>query len=322
MKRIASSVKLFFTLQIERWPLTTIRNLCLLLLFCCFSLQTRAQAELRADSNHVETGNPFVLHLRLPVTFGKPDSLKFDTWETVLSTQNILNETAWQTDGPFYNKTITTLFFDEDSLQLPPLSIALPNGDTAYSNPLLIVVTATPSPDDLNDMAYIKDIHREPTYWTDYWPWILGSLLVLALLGWLFWMAKRKSRARIQSRSIEIPAHELALKKLNILANKGLIVKGLIKEHYSELTFLVREYLEKGFGIPALESTTEETLGYLKKQAFPQEMAERLQTLLEQADLAKFAKIIPPESFHTEALEDTKQIILETSPPINPLPIT
>ncbi|MBC7775147.1 MAG: hypothetical protein H7246_06875 [Phycisphaerae bacterium] len=283
--------------------------------FCalCSALQAQAQAELRADSNHVETGNPFALHLRLPAALGKPDSLSFGVWSNLLPPQNIVSQTEWQSDGKFFNKTLTVLFFDEDSLELPPLLIVLHKGDTAYSNSLPIIVTATPSPDDLNDMASIKDIHREETRWTDYWPWMLGGLGVLGLVLWLYWLANRQPQTKIQSRTIETPAHELALKKLDVLSQKKLIVNGFVKEHYAELTFILREYLEKRFGIPALESTTEETLGYLKNRNVPTQMSEQLQTLLEQADLAKFAKIIPPESFHAEAMERSRKMILETS---------
>ena len=292
------------------------------LAFLFVATQAQAQVELRADSNYVETGNPFVLHLRFPATFGKPDSLSFSVWGNFIPQENIINQTEWQSEGGFFNKSLTALFFDEDSIELPPLPIVLPNGDTAYSNSLKIIVTATPSPDDLNDMAPIKDIHREPSHWTDYLPWILGVLGVLAIFGLLFWLAKRKTKSRVLSRTIETPPHELALKKLEVLARKKLINNGFVKEHYTELTFILREYLEKRFSIPALESTTDETLGYLKRSDFPSPLSQELQYLLEQADLAKFAKIIPPESFHAEALESSRKIILQTSEiPIHQSPL-
>jgi len=294
--------------------------------FLFFATQALAQVELRADSNYVETGNPYVLHLRFPATLGKPDSLSFSVWENSLPPQNIVNQSEWQSDGQYFSKTITALFFDEDTLELPPLPVALPNGDTAYSNSLQIIVIATPSPDDLNDMAPIKDIHREPSRWTDYPPWILGVLGVLAIFGLLFWLAKRKTKSRVLSRTIETPPHELALKKLEVLAQKKLVTSGFVKEHYAELTFILREYLEKRFRIPALESTTDETLAYLKGSDFPGPLSQELQYLLEQADLAKFAKITPPESFHAEALVNSRKMILETSytpnPPVDQSPIT
>lgn len=282
--------------------------------------QAQAQLEIKADSNHVETGNALQLHLKIPAAMGKPDSLRFFAWGDVLPPQNIVRQTDWTTDGAYFSKTLTALFFDADTIQLPPLPIAFANGDTAYTKPLDLIITETPSPDDLNDMAPIKDIHREETVWTDYLPWILGGLGVLAVIMGLFWLASRSRRSKIQSRSIEILPHELALKKLEALSRKQLIYNGFVKEHYAELTFILREFLEKRFSIPALESTTDETLQYLKNQAFPSEENTALKHLLEQADLAKFAKIIPPESFHTEALETARKIIQLSTPPSNEVP--
>ena len=310
--------KVIFSLK-STW---VINRLILAVFLIVCDLSAQAQVVLRADSNQVETGNPLALHLLIPAKLGKPDSLNFEAWSKVLPAQNRIAQTEWRVEGPFFIKTITALFFDEDTLQIPELPIALQNGDTVFANPLQIIVTATPSPDDLNDMAPIKDIQREPTHWTDYLPWILGGLGVLALLGLIFWWANRSPRSTLQSRILSTPPHELALKKLDALAKKQLITNGLVKEHYGELTYLLREYLDRRFGIRTLESTTAETLRQLETSTYPESLSNAIQTLLEHADLAKFAKTYPPDSFHTEAIDLARKIILETckipDPPITP----
>jgi hypothetical protein len=285
------------------------------LAFCAvFCAAAQAQAELRADSSQVETGNPLKLQLRLPADGGKPDSIDFSAWADVLPQANIVAETRWQADAAFFSKTLTALFFDADTLTLPALPIALRSGDTAYTNTLQIIVVPTPSPDDLNDLAPIKDILREPTRWTDYLPAALAVLGVLGLLALLFWLFTRKSKSRLLSRSIAVPPHELALRKLDLLAKKQLTAKGFVKEHYAELTFIVREFLEKQFAVPALESTTDETLRHLKSSAFPAPLHEPVRHLLEQSDLAKFAKITPSEAFHAESFDIAQKVVKDCSP--------
>lgn len=284
------------------------------LALCCLASPSRAQVILHADSNQVETGNPLALHFRLPKSMGKPDTLLLMHWMNVLPAQNILSIGGWELSGGQFSKTLTAIFFDEDSILLPELPILLRNGDTLFSNPLTITVTATPAPEDLNDMAPIKDIHREPSHWTDYWPWLLGGLGVLALLALMYRFANRKSKKQLKSRAFQIPPQELALKKLEMLAQKNLPAQGLVKEHYAELSYILREFLERQFEVSALESTTAETMSSLVNSAFPAHFASVLQTLLEQADLAKFAKIVPPETFHEEAMHLARLIILE---PIN-----
>ncbi|MDX1909985.1 MAG: hypothetical protein SFV22_00795 [Saprospiraceae bacterium] len=292
-----------------------------LFFLCIWLSEARAQAQLRADSNHVETGNPLRLVLEIPLSAGRPDSLDFSPWQAVLPQKNIIAHSDWQRDDPVYRMELRVLFFEEDTLQLAPLALPLASGDTLFFPALDLVVSATPSPDDLNDMADIKDIHHEPVFWTDYLPWILGGLGIIALILLVAWWAKRRRMIRVQSRNIELPAHERALKKLEALAQKDWPRQGKVKEHYAELTFILREYLEKRFNIPALESTTAETLLYLQKEHLPESLPEALRDVLEQADLAKFARITPPESFHREALDIARNIISATTPaPPDPAP--
>jgi len=299
----------------------------IVIIACCLaSFSSPAQVTLSADSTRVETGNALRLHLRYPSHLGKPsDSLTFDAWSEVLPAENILEQSEWSVSAndALFSKRLTVLFFEEDTLTLPSLPVKLRNGKILLTNELELIVTATPSPDDLNDMAPIKDIHREPADWTDYLPWILGVLGVLALIGWVFYLAGKKRRARVLSRSLALPPDELALMKLNALQQKNLIGAGLIKEHYASLTDILREYLEKRFDVPALESTTPETMLALGNSSFPDAMLAPLQQLLEKADLAKFARMVPDATFHYTSFALARQLILETqaiSDPENPEP--
>lgn len=295
---------------------TSLLSWIFLLFTCLATTQGLAQASLSADSNHVETGNALILHLQYPAHLGKPtDTLKFNAWANQLPAENIVEQSDWVArENGVYGKDLTVLFFDEDSLQLPPLPIALRNGDTLLTNALDLVVKATPAPDDLNDMAPIKDIHPEPSDWTDYLPWILGVAAVMAVLYLFYVLINRRREARMRSRTLALPPHELALKKLEVLQQKNRISRGQVKEHYAELTDIIREYLEKRFAVPAQESTTYETVLRLKKAAFPQQWLQPLQELLEQADLAKFARVVPDDSFREYSFQLARNLVLETKP--------
>lgn len=279
------------------------------------SAQSDARAEL--DSNHVETGNPFVVHLFLPKSLGQPRDIDFSAWENLVPPQNILRQTEWNSEGQFFTKNLTIIFFDEDSLTLPPLPIRLNGGETALTNPLEIAVQPTPSSDNLIDMAPIKDIRRERVRWMDYLPWaiaIFAFMLLVVLAAWLIGRSQMQRKQAAMSRVAGLPPYELALKKLDALVQKQLWHKGLVKEYCAELTFIVREYLEKRYRILALESTSEEILNALQKTDFPQHLRPELQNLLTKADLVKFAKATPPETFHEEAMTFAKKIISETKP--------
>lgn len=305
-----------------------VRRAGFFLLFVSASVGLRAQVTAEPDSNYAETGNPFVVHLVVPQSDGKPGQIDLSAWDSVVKEQNILQQTEWKSDGQAFSKDLILIFFDADTLALPPLPVYLNGRGTALTNALDIIILPTPAPDDLVDMRGIKDIRREPALWTDYLPWALAiaALILLVLLAsWLIRRAQHKKKQAALSRMVELPAHELAWKKLDVLAKKQLWDKGLVKEYCAELTFIAREYLEKRYAVPALESTSEEIREHLLKTDFPENLRAGLQELLTKADLVKFAKATPPETFHEEAMTYARKMILETKPlpiphPPSPIP--
>lgn len=269
-------------------------------------------AQLSSDSNLVETGSRFVLHLAVrEKPAEKPD---VSGWQDVIPEENRLRESAWTNENGFYKKDITVIFFEEDSLTIPPVRIPLSSGDTAVTNTLDIQILATPAPDEIQDMAPIRDIQREEKIWTDYWPWLAGILVLALLLLAAFFVYKYRKNRGIGSRSIQWPPHELALRKLGQLQQRGLWTSGNKKEYCDELTDIVREYLELRFGVPALESTSTELIQKLKGTDIPDETALELGNVLFQADLAKFAKGTPPPDFGDMSMQFALRLIEITKP--------
>jgi hypothetical protein len=289
------------------------RFFCIFLTFCTLQTQAQTSALLSADSTQVETGNPFVLRITLSDT-KIPDTLDFGPWQGIIGKKNVLSETGWVRKGNSLTREIALIFFDADTLNLPPLSIAFKAADSIQTNSLEIQVYASPAPEDLNDMAPIKDISREPVYWTDHLNmifWVLGAITLLALL---FWWYARANKRNMLSRTLELPPHELALKKLAVLSQKPLWSTGAIKAYCAELTFIIREYLEKRYQVPALECPSAELLAHLNQTDFPADLKSGLETVLAQTDLVKFAKAIPPDSFQAYSMDFAVELVNKTIP--------
>lgn len=276
----------------------------------------RAQALVWPDSAHVETGNPLTLHFRVPQSAGRPAGPELDLspWAGELPPSNLLKQTPWSRDSVFWTKSATVLFFDADTLTLAPVAIPLTNGTNALTDPLTLRVYATPSPDDLNDLAPIKDIHREEADWTDVLPWFLGAALVGAFSWLAYKLLQRRRAEKVRFRSLGMPPHLLALQKLENLRQKNWAAQGMAKEHCAELSWILREYLEKRYGMPALESTTIEiTAGLQENKAFPAHLLPAVQQILTETDLAKFAQSVPSIEFQVQALDTVKRMVDETS---------
>ena len=89
----------------------------------------------------------------------------------------------------------------------------------------------------------------------------------------------------------EIAPHILALNELDRIKNEKLWQQGRSKEFHTQLTDVLRIYIEKVFDINSMEMTSEEILMNLKTMQNEQKSAySGLKQILQLADLVKFAK--------------------------------
>jgi hypothetical protein len=108
------------------------------------------------------------------------------------------------------------------------------------------------------------------------------------------------------------------MEKLGALKESRIWEKGEIKEYHSQLTYIIREYLENRYHIPALESTSLEILRDLKNHITEAEIIKSTDDILNIADWVKFAKGIPEENANALALERAIEIVLFTKEDIEP----
>lgn len=121
---------------------------------------------------------------------------------------------------------------------------------------------------------------------------LAGILVFLVVLIFVFMvLSRRKMPAAVVVRR---PAHEIAFERLEALRRKDLIGQGKIKEYYSEISDIIRHYLENRFVVKAPEMTTEEFLFYVRDYGrLAGEHKLLLKEFLSACDLVKFAKYAP-----------------------------
>ena len=112
------------------------------------------------------------------------------------------------------------------------------------------------------------------------------------------------------------------MKMLATLDAEQLWQKGNAKEYYVRLTDIVRGYIEARFNTPALELTTDELIDKARQTKDLIPVAQPLETILQTADLAKFAKAQPTPQEHIDAMQLSKDIIVSTTPVIIENPTT
>lgn len=176
-----------------------------------------------------------------------------------------------------------------------------------------IPLTVNPFPLDSPQPRDIKGIKKEPLKFEDFLPLLIVLLVVGSLgLGAYFYWKRRKDKEAVMPPPPVLPAHEVALQKLHKLEEQKLWQQGEIKAFQSELTFIVREYLENRFGIQALESTTEEIVSDLNAKDIKDDQKQQLSSMFRMADMVKFAKAKPPADVHSKLLEETEAFVRNT----------
>jgi hypothetical protein len=200
--------------------------------------------------------------------------------------------------------------FDSGKYTIPRIPVLI-NGKPSFSDSIKVEVNDV-KVDTLKQKMYdIKDIAKVNSPLGSWWIYLL-ILLAIGVIGYFVYkfIKKRQSQPKVEAIVYTSPI-EKATSLLQQLEKKELWQKGEIKNYYSELTDIARNYIEEEIHIPAMESTTSELIEGLRKAAKQQklklsnETVENLEKVLKQADLVKFAKVKPLD-FEIE--EDKKRI--------------
>ena len=166
----------------------------------------------------------------------------------------------------------------------------------------------------------IKGPLRIPITFLEILPYILLALALIALVFILIWYVnkRRKHEPLISIRpKVRLQPYEKALQNLEKLRTRKMWQEGHVKEYHSELTDILRTYIEEGFGIPAMESTTYEIVGKLRQDSvFARPLIDKVDQILQNADMVKFAKFTPLPQDNENALNAGVEFVNQTIKPL------
>ncbi|MGB4205950.1 MAG: hypothetical protein WBJ84_10080 [Bacteroidales bacterium] len=220
-------------------------------------------------------------------------------------------------------KELIITSFDTGYHAVPPLVFQFKApGDEEWTpvetNPFLLYVAGV----DLNPEAEIRDIkeiYKAPLTFKEMLPWILILLLVAGGIWlYIYYLKKKREKASLipKPSKPKIPPHTQALNELDELREKKLWQTGRIKDYHSELTGIIRTYLEGRYNIMALEMTTSEIMEATDISTIPSEGRNKLLILFTRADLVKFAKSIPLPGEHEDSFSIAVDFVRSTIPSV------
>lgn len=273
-------------------------NKKILYLFLCISTIAFAQqtpvVSAQIDTTNIRIGEQFEFQIRVRDT-ANVIIPKLEDINGIEIIEDIKIDTI---KNQLIKKYILTSF-DSGAYYIPQQHIFIKQ--RLHLTDSLLINVATIAVDTTQQKMFpIKANRAEPILFDDYKKYVWIGLLVLLLLGILLYLVFRKKKEPKQEENIPfVPPLEEAIQKLHELDKKLLWQNNQIKAYYSELTEIVRGFIERELKVPALESTTDELIETLtdftktKSITTPQNTLKKLHDLLREADFVKFAKSKP-----------------------------
>ena len=171
------------------------------------------------------------------------------------------------------------------------------------SLPLVVLdVEVDTSTAEIRDIAPIERVPY--TFW-EIFRWVL-LVLALAAIGVGIWWFLTHRRQVQQALGLAAPVdnrdpHQRAVDNLEELREKRLWQAGKVKEYHTELTDIVRRFIEESTDVRATDMTSDETLEEMEGRKWRVENG-LLRDIFSTADMVKFAKSEPLPHEHEASL--------------------
>ena len=207
--------------------------------------------------------------------------------------------------------------FNPGEYQLPEITISYKSRDGKQESLVLPgrkIVVKSLLTSDAKDIRELKPLAKGPVNPLVYYI-IFGVLVLLGIAYLIYRRWKKHSAPVVETVLPPLPAHVLALQKLDRLHKSDFLTAGEIERYFTVLSSIVREYIENRFAVKAQEMTTQEFLERaLRKLELAHEHKKLLEGFLTQSDLVKYARHVPAYEQITGAYETARRFVIETQP--------
>jgi len=208
----------------------------------------------------------------------------------------VKTDTVKSPDGHLLvNQHYVVTSFKDSLIYIPPFPFVL-NGDTVWSKSLSLKVVQPFKIDTAsNKIADIKSVLSPKFDWKSFLLTVLLIVVIIGLLVLMYFIYKKyfMKKPVLNDKEIRLllPPHVVALNQLDKVKQEKSWQQGRSKEFHTQLTDILREYIERVFNISSMEMTSDEILEQLRGLKLEQKATYlSLEQILKLADLVKFAK--------------------------------
>ncbi|WP_242094453.1 BatD family protein [Aestuariivivens sediminicola] len=196
-------------------------------------------------------------------------------------------------------KTYGLTQFDSGVYTIPRQKVLI--GDQTFLTDSVRVEVKNVAVDTTKQGLYdIKPIVEVQKKSGDWWKYLLLTLFIIGLVGFLmYWFIWRQKPLTEEEKIALLPPYDRAKLALKQLDESHYLEQSELKAYYSELTLIIRKYLDEKVYDHSLESTTDELIARLNllkegnQIELSQETIKNIENILKRADLVKFARSAP-----------------------------
>lgn len=200
-------------------------------------------------------------------------------------------------------------------IELVPLALGklkLPIYWKGSDAPTMVALEVSEPPSQSEELGDIKSPRpARPALW----PWLLAALAG-ALAFYLWTRMKGNPPAQTAERVIvdHRPPEVIAEEALFTLEASGLWSEKRYKDFYLRLTEILRDYLERRYAFPATKLTTAEVSSLLRDAQLDRALILSFRAVFDRADLVKFSKLEPDETWGKRDVEQARGLVKNTTP--------
>ncbi|MBC3845957.1 hypothetical protein H8K90_06180 [Winogradskyella echinorum] len=276
------------------------QRLGLSIIFFLLSLISFSQVKTEVDTTKIRIGEQ--INYKIKVEADSTALVVFPEGQTFMPLENVeaLKIDTTKQEAKFLLSRIYKLTqFDSGSYTIPRQKVII--GEKPFFTDSLKVEVNSIEVDTTKQKLYdIKPIIEVEKSGGNWWKWLLGILAAIALVAFLlYWFIWRKKPLTEEEEIALLPPYDRAKLALKKLDESQYLIRSEVKDYYSELTFIIRKYLDEKVYDRALESTTDQLISrlFLLKEGnqidLSKDTIKNLESILKRADLVKFAKSAP-----------------------------
>lgn len=146
--------------------------------------------------------------------------------------------------------------------------------------------------------------------------YFIGAAVLLGFItvsAWFYLRKKPQTLPVSEGTTVDTPLpHEVAYQQLMAIETSDLLKRGDMETYHTQIAYVLREYISARYQIPALALTTTALVHAMHRARISTQCVARVQQLLANCDMVKFATYQPDPSEASDRVADARWVVDET----------